>query len=164
MLASYAAYNLWANEALCKTVRNLTQEQWAQSIGGPFGSFEKLLTHLWDVEELWWQRLKLVEHPVAPSLSFSGDVSALCVHWLKASEQWKTWVASTTDATLQHTIEYRNSKREAFKQPVQQILLHLFNHQSFHRGQVSHALRTLGVQPPVLDYIHWSRKYWAYKI
>ena len=50
-------------------------------------------------------------------------------------------------------------KREMFKQPVWQMILHVFNHGTYHRGQLINMLRQLGVEKiSQTDFIVWSRK------
>jgi uncharacterized damage-inducible protein DinB len=54
---------------------------------------------------------------------------------------------------------YQNTKKEQFKQPIYQVLLHMFNHSTYHRGQLVTMLRQLGVQKlPSTDFIVWSRR------
>lgn len=75
------------------------------------------------------------------------------------SAEWANWVSAATEAALAHEFIYRNNKREQFKQPVADVLIHLFNHQSYHRGQIVTMLRQLGAtQIPALDYIVFTRK------
>ncbi len=55
--------------------------------------------------------------------------------------------------------DYENSKGEQFKQPIFQMLLHVFNHGTYHRGQLVTMLRQLGVENiPATDFIVWSRE------
>ena len=78
---------------------------------------------------------------------------------LKQSKQWKEWTDLATEAALEHEFIYRNTKKEQFKQPVHEIMLHLFNHQSYHRGQLVTMLRQVGfTEIPNLDYISYVRK------
>ena len=45
-----------------------------------------------------------------------------------------------------------------FKQPTWQMLLHVFNHGTYHRGQLVNMLRQLGVSRiPATDFALWSR-------
>ena len=112
-----------------------------------------------DVEYIWWQRMKLQENPVWPGTTFSGSVVELSNHLLQQSKQWKEWVELATEAALNHEFIYRNSKKEQFKQPVYEALHHLFNHQTFHRGQLITMLRQVGLtELPVTDLIAFSRK------
>jgi uncharacterized damage-inducible protein DinB len=59
---------------------------------------------------------------------------------------------------LDHVFQYYNSKREYFKQPIFQMLLHVFNHGTYHRGQLVNMLRQLAVEKiPQTDFIVFSR-------
>jgi len=50
-------------------------------------------------------------------------------------------------------------KGEHFKQPIYKMLLHVFNHGTYHRGQIVNMLRQLGIEKiPQTDFIVWSRK------
>jgi uncharacterized damage-inducible protein DinB len=54
-------------------------------------------------------------------------------------------------------ISYQDTKGRSYSQPVWQILLHLVNHGTHHRGQVSGFLRAMGGTPPPLDMIAYYR-------
>jgi uncharacterized damage-inducible protein DinB len=60
---------------------------------------------------------------------------------------------------LDHVFQYQNKKGEQFKQPLYQMLIHLFNHGTYHRGQIVTILHQLGIKKiPQMDFIVWSRK------
>lgn len=112
-----------------------------------------------DAESIWWQRLKLQEKTEFPSVSFSGSFSELAALIVQQNKQWVTWINSVNEHGLQHEFIYSNSKKERFKQPVFQMLLHLFNHGTYHRGQIVTMLRQLGVEKiPQTDFLIWARK------
>ncbi len=159
LLLSYASYNLWANQRITDVLTNLEDNVLNQEINSSFPSLLKTLLHLWDVESVWWQRLKLKEVPEWPSASFEGNISTISNGLLQESKQWRDWVNLATEAALEHEFIYRNSKKEQFKQPVHEFLLHLFNHQTFHRGQIITMMRQAGVQKiPNTDMIAFLRK------
>ena len=157
ILVQYAAYNLWANHRLTDAVLQLPEEMQQQQIISSFPSIELTLLHLMNVESIWWQRMKLVENiHIIEASSFT--VTQISQKILDASTQWKEWVDKSTTAAFEHEFVYRNSKKEQFKQPVFQMLLHLFNHQTYHRGQIVTMLKQLGVDKiPPTDFIEWSR-------
>ncbi len=159
LLLSYAAYNLWANQRITDVLNNLEDKVLDQEIKSSFPSLQKTLLHLWDVESIWWQRLKLKEVTEWPSTDFAGTISTISNGLLYESKQWKDWVNLATEAALEHEFIYRNSKKEQFKQPVHEFLMHLFNHQTFHRGQIITMLRQVGIQKiPNTDMIAFLRK------
>lgn len=158
ILKQYAAYNVWANQRLIGTLLSLPREQQRQSLTSSFGGLHLTLSHMFDAENIWWQRIKLVENAQMPNLD-PNKVDEVCAALIGQSKQWEEWVSKATDAALQHEFVYKNSKREQFKQPVLQVLLHLFNHQTYHRGQLVTMLRTLGIETiPSTDFIEFSRR------
>jgi uncharacterized damage-inducible protein DinB len=114
---------------------------------------------MWSVENVWWQRIKLVEKEVWAGEGFTGSVVELTDALHHESKQWKEWVANATEAALSHEFIYRNTKKDQFKQPVWEAVHHLFNHQTYHRGQLITMLRQVGVtELPATDQIAFSRK------
>lgn len=159
LLAQYAAYNLWANQVLLETVSKLSEEQKNKLIESSFSSVTKTVLHLWDVESVWWQRIKLSELVQAPGDSFSGAFADAAKGLLQFSRQWNDWVQQQQEHMFEHEFIYQNTKKEQFKQPIHQVLLHLFNHQSYHRGQLVTMLRQLGVTViPATDFVVWARR------
>ena len=78
---------------------------------------------------------------------------------LDQSKQFEEWVDKASELALNHVFAYQNSKKEQFKQPVYQVLIHVFNHGTYHRGQLVNLFRQLGVKEiPATDFILWSRK------
>ncbi len=159
MLAQYAAYNLWANQRIIEVINNMTDEQTNKEVISSFSGIQKTLLHLWDVENIWWQRLKLTEIQVWQSDSYTGSLMELTNNLLAQSKQWKEWIDLATEAALEHEFIYKNSKKDQFKQPVYEMLMHLFNHQTYHRGQLITLIRQLGeTSIPNTDLISFLRK------
>lgn len=159
LFVQYATYNTWANTQLLATINSLPEEQQQAEIKSSFSSLYKTVSHLLDAESIWWQRIKLQEKISVPSESFTGDMKELTNLLLQQNRQWQEWVSRLNENGLQHEFIYMNSKKERFKQPVYQMLLHLFNHGTYHRGQIVTMLRQVGVDKiPGTDFMAWSRK------
>ena len=159
ILEPYAAYNYWANSLLANAIGKLSEEKVHQEIISSYRSIFKTVLHMWDAESIWWQRVKLADHIEVPSVVFSGDTEALLKGLLQQSLLWKEWIAGSRDSALEHEFIYRNTRKEQFKQPVAEVAQHLFNHQSYHRGQLITMLRQVGEeQVPGTDYIIFLRK------
>ncbi|MDQ7949516.1 MAG: DinB family protein [Pedobacter sp.] len=61
------------------------------------------------------------------------------------------------EVDLEKTIRYTNSQGEEFSGLVKDILLHVFNHSTYHRAQLAILFKAQGLQPPVTDYIMMKR-------
>jgi uncharacterized damage-inducible protein DinB len=159
ILLPLASYNVWANGLLIDTIRLLPEEKTTETIISSFDSLLKTLLHMWDAESIWWQRMKLSEKIIVPSADFNGNITEVIQNLQQLDKQWLEWIQSVQERMFQHEFIYQNAKREQFKQPLYQMLLHLFNHNTYHRGQLVTMLRQLGIEKlPQTDFIVWSRK------
>ena len=159
LLKQYAAYNFWASQRIIDVVLTLPEEKQLAEIPSSFNSLYKTVLHMWDAESIWWQRMKMQERIIVPSENFKGTLQELAGSLLQQSKQWEEWVGNASDLMLEHVFQYYNNKKEYFKQPVYQMIQHVFNHGTYHRGQLVNMLRQLGVEKiPVTDFIVWSRK------
>ncbi len=157
MLQQYAAYNIWATKTLIDRINKLPEEKIIQEVASSFPSLYKTVNHMWLAEEAWWQRLKLVEHIVLQSEKFTGSFAAQYSHLAKQSILFKEWIDSATDIQLNHVFAYMRNK-EQHKMAVHDMLLHVFNHATYHRGQLVTILRQLGEDKiPQTDFGAWCR-------
>ena len=58
---------------------------------------------------------------------------------------------------LEEPVNYTNSKGESFTNTAGDILFHLINHSTYHRGQLVSQLKVEGVEPIGTDYIFYKR-------
>jgi uncharacterized damage-inducible protein DinB len=159
LILQLSGYHTWANQQLIDIIQQLPGEKQMQTVASSFDSLLKTVIHLWDAESIWWQRLKLSERILIPSETFNGNFNEAANQLLQQNRQWTQWISNAQEHMFQHEFIYLNLKKEQFKQPVYQVLLHVFNHGTYHRGQLVTMLRQLGLEKiPQTDYIAWSRK------
>ncbi len=159
LLTSFAAYDLWANEKLLQPILSLTEEQQEQEINSSFSSIHKTCLHVWDASSIWWQRMQGYTQIVVPSLSFNPTMKEVANGILSQGEQWIEWLKGQDLDEINEELIYKNLKGETFRQAKNEILLHLFNHGTYHRGQLVTMLRQVGMERiPQTDYIVYARK------
>ena len=159
LLQQFAAYHVWANQRLIDCILLLPEDSQVKEIRSSFPSLHATLMHLWDAENIWWQRMKMNDVVTPPSANFQGATRDVASALLHQDKLWESWVTSASVAAIEHVFHYQNTKREQFKQPIYQMLLHLFNHGTYHRGQLVTMLRQLGVENiPSTDFIIWTRR------
>ncbi len=144
LLTQYAAFNVWATQRITDVILQLPEEKINAEITSSFPSLYTTVLHLLDAESIWWQRLKLQEHIERPSETFSGNFAELQKKLLQQSTLFSDWLSNANEPQVQHVFAYLREK-EQNKMPVYSMLLHLFNHNSYHRGQLVTMLRQLGV-------------------
>jgi len=163
-LQRMARYNQWVNRRLLDKVQLLPAAGIAEDRGAFFGSILGTLNHILVADMFWLRRFssskacKGVLAPMREMVMPTGlrdvlfdDVQALRVKReemdgliLNFSETWD-------DEMLASSIRYRNMAGEKHEQPLGALLQHLFNHQTYHRGQVTTLLFQAGVDPEATD-------------
>ena len=159
ILQLYAAYNHWANQRITEAILKLDENLQQQIVASSFPNLYATVLHMWDAENIWWQRMKLHEKIMAPSTNFNPTMQEAVNGLLQQNKLWEEWVNNASLPALEHVFAYQNNKKEQFKQPVYQMIHHVFNHGTYHRGQLVTMMRALGVDKiPSTDFINWSRK------
>ncbi|KIC89295.1 DinB family protein [Flavihumibacter sp. ZG627] len=157
LLQDYATYHHWANQLLGQKIAEQDSALWTREIPVSFPSLHKTLTHIWDADRAWWNRLKK-EPDTGPFPAFEGDIAEALGQLLVQNEQLIKWIADQEESQLNATLKYVNWKGIPFEQPIAHVLLHIFSHGSYHRGQLVNMLRALGVENiPQTDFIVWAR-------
>lgn len=159
ILQQLAAYNLWANQKLLDLILKLDENTQQQIVASSFPNLYATVLHMWDAESAWWQRMKLHEKLLIPSENFNPTMQEAANGLLQQNRMWIEWIDNASPAAIEHVFAYQNSRREQFKQPVYQMMLHVFNHGTYHRGQLITMLRALNIDKlPQTDFVIWTRK------
>jgi uncharacterized damage-inducible protein DinB len=159
LLMQYAAYNVWANHKIIFAIEQLPEELWYKQTPSSFDTLFKTVLHMWDAESIWWQRIRLHEHIVIPSQQFDSSLKDACNGLLHQSMQWEDYVRQLDAPALNSDLIYKNSQGEQFFQPLPEVLHHVFNHGTYHRGQLVTMMRCLGAaNVPATDFIQYARR------
>ncbi|MBO9150639.1 DinB family protein [Chitinophaga sp. GCM10012297] len=157
LLLRFAMYNMWANQRLLAVLNGLTEEQLDRDLGSSFPSLRATAYHMWNSEGIWLQRLQLLSPVLPPARDFSGSWQEFAQRYSRQNEQVKDLIATASDAKLAHTIEYIHPVKGVCKSSVVDTLLMIFNHTTYHRGQLVTMLRRLGVSKiPSTDFIEYT--------
>jgi len=155
LLKNYASYNRWANERFVEWLNGASEEQLKQEIESSFNSLSKTLLHLWNAEYGWLQTLKGEPWGTPPGRDFAGTPQEMFEGFLAGSRAFEDFVLSLTEEDF---LESRPLGREGTPTSVEAIILHVFNHATYHRGQLITMGRQVGlIEPPRTDYIYYIR-------
>lgn len=156
-LQTHLRYTTWATNRLLEAASNLSSEERERDFGTADKSVLGTLVHLFAADRVWLARI----HGGPPdhfSLPRGYDLARLSSEWAELFGRWEGWGAALTDDSAEARISYSDSKGIPWVSPVWQIVLHVVNHGTHHRGQVSGFLRAMGRTPPVLDLIAFYRQ------
>jgi uncharacterized damage-inducible protein DinB len=151
-------YNYWARDRMYDALAPLTPEQATRNLGGSFGSIHDTVAHLFAAEVVWHRRW----HGESPMSLLSGDafpdLAAVRTAWLEHEPKMRAFVNDLGESGIGRSFEYKMFNGQPTASPFWQMLQHVVNHGSYHRGQVTTMLRQLGVAPPKsMDLIFYYR-------
>jgi uncharacterized damage-inducible protein DinB len=150
-LKQYVRYNSWANEQLQVWMRNADETVARKEVESSFSSLYQTSVHLWNAE-FGWLTLLRGEKWESPGKDFKGDFSTMCSQWLSASKAFQEYVEQMEDADFSVSYPRSDSKRMS----AIEIIMHVCNHSTYHRGQLITIGRQLGLpKPPRTDFIYF---------
>jgi uncharacterized damage-inducible protein DinB len=138
-------YNAWANRRVIGCL-----EQQAVSD-------EKILTvfgHLMAANFIWLNRIQNLPKSEY-KLWGHYDLQTLRNMVDEADQRWSEFIHSSE--SFDRILKYNNYVGDYFENNVQQIMIHLVNHGTYHRGQVAMLLRQKGYEPVNTDFITFDR-------
>jgi uncharacterized damage-inducible protein DinB len=154
LLRSHISYSAWASGLLVEAAGRLKPEELTRDFGTGDKSVLGTLVHVFGADRLWLARLK-----GEPANRFLGDddyhLAVLQNDWPALYDEWKKWAAGLTDEAAMVEISYRDMRGNPWRRPLGPLVLHVVNHGTHHRGQVSGFLRAMGYTPPKVDLVYY---------
>jgi uncharacterized damage-inducible protein DinB len=159
-LRTMAAYNAWANRRLYAAAAALPDAAYRRHAGAYFGSLQGTLNHLLAADRIWLRRLTGEgEAPNRLDVILFEQLDALRAARVAEDARLESYVAGLSAADLDASFDYATTGGRPQRQPRWEVLAHLFNHQTHHRGQAHAILTRLGVaEPPPLDLLIMLRE------
>lgn len=151
-----ARYNSWATQRLNLILDQVSDEDFYKDQGLFFKSILGTLNHLLLGEHcLWFSRFSLGTSPrIALNSIIEKDRHVLTQTLLEKSFHWQDYLNNLDPARLDGLFHYQTSAGQDISVPFAGTLLHVFNHGTHHRGQITAALSALGYNCPELDLIY----------
>jgi uncharacterized damage-inducible protein DinB len=140
-------YHYWARDRLLTALEPLTPEQFTRDLGSSFKSIRDTVAHVYAAEWAWFMRWQ-GQSPTAllPAEQFP-DLASILSAWTALEAKMRAFVEGFGDADVTRVIDYKLLSGEAGSSPLWQMLQHVVNHASYHRGQVTTMLRQIGASP-----------------
>lgn len=139
-------YNDWANRRVLETLKEIGP-------GLPY-SCVHLMSHIVNTQAIWLSRMKGASSSLLP---WDDHSISECILLHDESSAGLRDCVDTNIEGFTFNVSYTNTSGMSFQNSLQDILLHTFNHATYHRAQIAQELRRNGYNPPVTDYIHFMR-------
>lgn len=139
-------FNEWANGRLLSVLGR--SNYWDQKISA-------LMVHVVAAQGLWLDRTHLKQGNYR--LWEPKPLEEVVTLARESDSAWNQFAASLTAIRLSEQIPYVNTRGVAYQNTIQEILTHVINHGSHHRGQANLLIRQAGFEPPLIDFIAFVR-------
>ncbi|CAN5217072.1 DinB family protein [soil metagenome] len=136
-------YNVWANNIVCSWLEQITDEQWKQEVISSFNSIQETVLHIISAEKAWLQRFKK-EKVEWLQFNYKGSKEEHIALWKKTSAELKAYVEGFDENNLLVKLDYKRLNGEEKSTAFYAMFAHVFNHSTYHRGQLVTMLRQVG--------------------
>jgi uncharacterized damage-inducible protein DinB len=140
-------YNYWARDRVLASAEQLPPEQLSRNLGSSFGSVLATLLHMQSAEWIWYRRWRGESPTARADQTHLGTVDAVRDAWRPLERDIRAFVEGLGPAGLARVIDYKTLEGQPASSAYWQMIVHVVNHGSYHRGQVATMLRQLGVNP-----------------
>jgi uncharacterized damage-inducible protein DinB len=145
---SLLKYNHWANQKMLAVI---------EAEAAKDDRIVTLYSHIISAQAIWLLRIKGL--PTSPFPIWEKyKVSELQTMTNETHDNWGMYLETHHKDTFEEMVFYTNSAGKKFENTVREIVSHVVNHGTYHRGQIALLLREKGINPPVTDYIAYARE------
>ena len=159
-----SVYNQWINSKIYKTAGQLCATELTKDRGAFFGSILGTLNHIIVGDIIWLKRFAThpscldslrevagLENPTGLDQVAINDFGALAEHRFWLDGKIINWLTELTEADLDFILSYHDTEGFPANKRYSSLILHFFNHQTHHRGQLSTLLSQAGLNVGVTD-------------
>jgi uncharacterized damage-inducible protein DinB len=156
-LRTHLDFTAWASSKLVEAAASLTAEELTRDLKVSFQSVLGTLGHIFGADRVWFDRIHGRSRTAMLDPGEELTLGFLQREWPALHARWGDWAAGIDDAGFGRVVTYRLLSGDPGESPLWQIVLHVVNHATYHRGQVTSLLRQLGRVPPSTDLIAYYR-------
>ena len=156
-LRMHLNYTTWASARLLEAAGKLSPEELSRDFGTADKNVVGTLAHIFAADRVWMARIH-GEPPAKFITPEDRDLALLNREWPALLQGWKQWAGGLNDQSISQMASYQDLKGNPWTTPYLQIILHVVNHGTHHRGQASGFLRAMGHTPPALDLTWYYRE------
>lgn len=149
-------YQQWANDRLFAALGSLDPAQLSSPQGLFFGSIHHTTDHIMQVGRLWCARLRGEPYQADFKRILYPDWNQLIEMTQSQSAELSLLLEARDEAFFDERLAFTSSNGQAREMWVRDVLTHMMNHQTHHRGQISAVITRLGGTAPEMDYFYYK--------
>jgi uncharacterized damage-inducible protein DinB len=140
-------YHYWARDRLLEALEGLTPEQLTRDLGSSFKSIHDTMVHTYAAEWAWYSRWNGTSPTALLPADQFPDLAAIRRSWTELEANVRAFLDRLGEGGIERIFDYTLLSGHAGSTPFWQMLQHVVNHASYHRGQVTTMLRQIGAAP-----------------
>ena len=148
-------YNYWANDRILTAAELLTEEQLFASHGHGWDSIHHTLVHMMNAEWIWLERWNGVSPESLPPFEDFPNLGAIQNRWGEIEGDLRAFIGQQTPESLFREVRYTNTGGQTLQVPLWQLIVHLANHGTHHRGELAAMLTILEIPHPENDWYYY---------
>jgi uncharacterized damage-inducible protein DinB len=129
----------------------LKNDTFTRNLGNSFSSVRDTLAHIMAAEWIWLERWNGCSPGALLDATDFPSTDALAHRWIEIHQAQNAFLDAVTTERLHANLRYINTRGQSFAYPLWQQMVHVVNHSSYHRGQITALLRQLGAEPVPTD-------------
>jgi uncharacterized damage-inducible protein DinB len=141
-------YHYWARDIVLDAVTELPRETFTAPANSSFTSLRDTVAHIYAADWIWYTRwigqapTSLIAYDQFP------DATSIRTVWKDLESNVRQFVDNLGEDGVNRMCDYKLLSGAPDTAPFWQMLVHVVNHGSYHRGQVTTLMRQLGAHPP----------------
>jgi uncharacterized damage-inducible protein DinB len=147
-------YNYWANHRYLAVAETLREEQFFRKQGHSWDSVQAVLVHMMSSERMWPQRWRGEQGTFLDPRDFPTAASVR-EYWGEVEKTMRAFVAEQTEASLLREVTFTNPKGETFRLPLWQMMAHVPNHNTHHRGELAAMFTLMNIPHPEEEVVQY---------
>ena len=140
-------YHYWARDVILDAVTELPRDKFLQPTESSFKSVRDTVAHIYAADLVWYKRWMGTSTSLIPYDQFP-DATSIRTAWKDLEAEVRQFVGNLGEAGVNRTFDYKLLSGAPDTAPFWEMLVHVVNHATYHRGQVTTLLRQLGAPPP----------------
>ena len=158
-LVEHLEYSWWASQRAMESVRPLTVEEQTRYMYTSHHGVLATLVHIYQADRIWLSRLRGTPRLTLADANEVFTLDSLAEAWRKVSQDFEIWTRELSDDAVTGLLKYVNLQGKTYELPIWQVILHVVNHASYHRGQITTMLRQLNHNPLVTDLVAYYNRH-----
>ncbi len=148
-------YTYWANKRYLAVAENLTEEQLFRQHGHSWGDVHGVLLHMSSSETVWLKRWRGGSPTAHLDRSDFPTLAAVKANWQNLEKEMRGFIAAHSKESLLKPLSYTSFNGETYTVPLWQMLAHVVNHETHHRGELAAMFALMNIPHPEEEIIQY---------